>query len=164
MISNNIINQISLMLTLTVLLISACTDVRDRKVPNEVTFAGMATGLILAAAVSPKEAGIRFLCLIFLFFFGMLRLMGMGDLKLCMAVTALRGPEEASLTLLFGAFMLLVYCLFTDAKNTVLMMKDTVALFTTGTPIPKRSDRLYPLAAFLALGYPAAWIATNVRW
>lgn len=164
MISNIIADELSFMLVLTILLISACTDMSDRRVPNAVTFGGMATGLILVALNSPKEAGIRFLCLIFLFFFGTLRLMGMGDLKLCMAVTALRGMQEGSLTLLFGALLMIVYCLLTDSKNTALTLKDTVVFFTTGNPIPKRSDRLYPFAAFLALGYPMAWIAVNSRW
>ena len=82
--------------------------------------------------------------------------MGMGDLKLCMAITALRGIEEASLMLLWGSISLLVYCFITDRKNTLYMIKDTFNFFAYNTKIIKRSDKQYPFAVFLFIGYVIA--------
>ena len=87
--------------------------------------------------------------------------MGMGDLKLCMAVIALRGIEEASLMLLAGAIFMLLYCFWTDRPNTILMLKDTYSTIFYSTPVIKRLDKQYPFAVFLACGYIAAIL---IRW
>lgn len=85
----------------------------------------------------------------------------MGDLKLLMAVCALRGPMEASATLFIGSILLIFYSFMTEPAATKQTMKDTVRFLAFGLNIPKWSDTMFPLGLFMAAAYPAAVIATG---
>ena len=158
----NMFIQMSLIIALFMLSISAYTDYTHRLVLNKLTFPCMGIGLLICIFVSPFDAGVRLIWIILFFFFGMLKIMGLGDLKLCMALIALRGIMETSYTLLFGALFLFLYCLMTEPKTTALVLKDTAAFFLSGKSIQKRSDKTYPFALFLALGYPIAYYICGV--
>lgn len=151
--------KLSFIITITILVISAYTDLRYRKVLNIITFPSMALGLFLCRFPFTGESLYRLLWMLIFFALGYFRMMGLGDLKLIMAVTALRGIEESSGMLLAGILLMLVYCFFTDQKNTLLMLKDTYSTIFYHTPIIKRSNKEYPLAAFLFLGYVATILA-----
>ena len=77
---------------------ASLADLRERRIPNLLTFPAMAVGLALGAALggadgvldSAKGLGLGLGMLFPLF---MLRWMGAGDVKLLMAVGALKGPE-----------------------------------------------------------------------
>lgn len=157
-----VLTQMSLMIALSMLSISAYTDYTRRLVLNKLTFPCMGIGLLMCAFVSPFDAGVRLIWMILFFFFGMLKIMGLGDLKLCMALIALRGIMETSYTLLFGVLLLFLYCLMTEPKTTVLVLKDTAMFFFSGKSIQKRSNKTYPFALFLALGYPIAYYICEV--
>lgn len=146
----------SFIITVIILLIAVYTDVRYRKIPNIIVFPSMAIGLLLCGFPFRWESYYRLIWVFFFFFLGSFRLMGMGDLKLCMAITILRGIEESSLMLFFGSISLLVYCFITERNNTLLMLKDTYYFFAYNTKIIKRSDKQYPFAVFLSIGYVLA--------
>lgn len=155
----------TLVSALAVLVISAITDMKTRKVPNVVTFPAMILGIVLTATMNGSDMLFRIVWLVFLFFFGTLGLMGMGDLKLLMALVALRGMGETSLTLLFGSLLLIAYCLVTETTAMTETLKDTGRFLTIGTGIRKLSDSEYPFAPFFAIAYPIAWfVAGNLRW
>lgn len=145
--------RITLLLTLIMLLVSSITDYKYRKVFNEVTFSAMLLGLLLNGFPLSVNSYYKLLWMLVFFFIGSLGIMGMGDLKLCMAVIAMRGIEETSMMLLFGIFFLLLYCLLDDRKNTLLMIKDTYNTIFYHMPVIKRSDKKYPFAVFLSFGY-----------
>lgn len=154
-------SRITLLLTLIMLLISSITDFKYRKVFNEITFSAMILGLLFNGFPLSACSYYRLLWMLIFFLMGSLGIMGMGDLKLCMAVIAMRGIEEASMMLLFGIFFLFLYCLFDDRKNTLFMIKDTYNTIFYHTPVIKRSDKKYPFAVFLSFGYIAGVL---VRW
>lgn len=151
-------SKLSFIITIVILVISAYTDLKYRKVLNIITFPSMMLGLILCKFPFTGESLYRLLWMLIFFALGYFRMMGFGDLKLIMAVTALRGIEESSGMLLTGILLLLIYCFFTDRKNTVLMLKDTYSTIFYHTPVLKRSDKEYPLAAFLAVGYAVTFL------
>lgn len=151
-------DKLSFIITIIILAISAYTDLKYRKVLNVITFPSMALGLFLCKFPFTCESISRIVWMLIFFALGYFRMMGLGDLKLIMAVTALRGIEESSGMLLAGILLLFVYCFFTDRKNTVLMLKDTCSTIFYHTPVIKRSDKEYPLAAFLAVGYAVTFL------
>ena len=152
---------VSFIITLIILSISAKTDYTSYKVYNIITFPSMLAGLILCRFPFSANSFIRLAWMVIFFLIGQLHLMGMGDLKLCMAVIALRGIEEAAWMLLSGAILLFVYCFITDRQNTVLMLKDTYNTLFYHTPVIKRTDKKYPFAVFLAIGYI---LIITIRW
>lgn len=152
---------ISFIITLIILLISAITDYTSYRVYNIITFPSMLAGLLLCRFPFSASSCIRLAWMVVFFLIGQLHLMGMGDLKLCMAVIALRGIEEAAWMLLSGAILLFLYCFITDRSNTVLMLKDTCNTLFYHTPVIKRTDKKYPFAVFLALGYI---LTITIRW
>ena len=146
-------SKLSFIITIIILIISAYTDLRYRKVLNIITFPSIVLGLVLFKFPFTGESLYRLLWMMIFFALGYFRMMGLGDLKLIMAVTALRGIEESSGMLLAGISLLLMYCFLKDRKNTVSMLKDTYSTIFYHTPVIKRSNKEYPLAAFLFLGY-----------
>ena len=75
-----------------VLLSAVCvTDVKHRRAPNIITFPAIAAGMFLCILTPEKDALMRFAGLLIWFALGSLRLMGMGDLKVIMALNTLFG-------------------------------------------------------------------------
>lgn len=157
----NVIDILTLAVATIAMAVAATTDYRTRKVPNALTFPCMAAGLAMTAAWSPKEAGIRALWALGVAFTSVFGMMGMGDVKLIMAVVALRGASEAIWCVFFGAAAMIAYCFATDRGNMTATLKDTFAFVTVGTPLPRRSDVAYPFATFMAVGYPLAWFVAR---
>ena len=155
------ISSITLILAMTMLTVCAYTDMRDRKVLNIITFPMMAIGLILSSFVSLELLFLRFLCLLLFFLFGMMRIMGMGDLKLLMALTALRGIYETTYTMFFAALLLIIYCAMERPKETALVMKDTAMFLAVRRKIKTRSETRYPFAVFIAIAYPIGYFLCN---
>ena len=151
----------TLILVIALLSISSISDFLYRKVYNIATFSAMFLGLLFCGFPFSWNGYYRLLWMTVFFFLGQTHMMGMGDLKLCMAVIALRGIEEASWMLLCGALLMLLYCFVTDRANTILMLKDTYSTIFYHTPIIKRSNKKYPFAVFLASGY---LLSALIRW
>lgn len=145
--------NLTLTITLCILIVASCTDIQYQKVPNIITFPGILIGLICSVYPYPLCLIYKIGWLIIYMVIGSLRIMGMGDLKLCMAVLALRDPIEAAIMLLAGTSLLFLYCLATESKNMVETLMDTVHMLFYQTGPVKRSENIYPFAVFLALGY-----------
>lgn len=78
--------------------VAAVFDLEYRKIPNLVIATGIFCGLFLCQ--EPKTILIRCIGIVFVFLFGMFQLMGMGDLKLWMAIVAFVGFSVAVSSLL----------------------------------------------------------------
>ena len=92
-----------------VAVVSAITDVRERRIPNRITYPAMIAGLGLQAAVYGwlglllgLEGGLLFGVTFFLFY--MVRAMGAGDVKLAFALGCIVGPTN-SLRVMFATAM-----------------------------------------------------------
>src|SRR5689334_19964966 len=88
---------------------AALTDVRDRRIPNRLTYPAMIAGLALQAALHGWRGLLFGLggALLFggcFFFFHLVRAMGAGDVKLAAALGCIVGPV-ASLQVMFATAM-----------------------------------------------------------
>lgn len=149
------------MITLAVLAVSAVTDVLYLKVPNGITFPAILAGLTLSGFPVTRGSWARMLWLLLFFMVGSLRIMGMGDLKLCMAVLSLRGADEAWKMMLAGSALLFAYCMASDTENTCAYVKGLAGAAVYRTGMAGRMGRptaAYPFALFLALGYTANFV------
>lgn len=150
------ISYISYFLTLAVVGASACFDAKYRRVPNYITFPAMVIGLLLAGFPFTKESYIRLFALLIIFLLGQTRLMGMGDLKMIMAVAAWRGYREAWWMFLLGVLIMTAFCFLTEPRQTAEAFHNVFRLFKYRTGTLERNGKEYPFAVFLALGY--LWI------
>ena len=154
---------IKITITIIILIISGISDIKYYKIPNFITFPGMIIGLLLSGFPVKTEGWVALGLLVLLFFVGMFRIMGMGDLKLIMALVAINGLSETSVIVLTGVLFLMVYCFVTDYRSMVLSLKNTFHFFVMNMPISKINDVQYPLGFFMALGYPIAFYIFHVR-
>jgi prepilin peptidase CpaA len=112
-----IASLIPTLVLLGVLAWASAADLRDRRIPNRLTFPAIAVGLVLSAALggadglldSAKGTGIGLAILLPLF---ALRWMGAGDVKLLMAVGALKGPEFVFFACLWSGVFGGIFALF----------------------------------------------------
>lgn len=148
-------NMIRIEITAGILLISSYTDLTRRKVYNKVTYPAIIAGLILCAVTSIRHLPERMLSLAVWFFMGALQLMGMGDLKLLMAVCAIWGFRTSLYSLLSGCLLLAAYSTVMDPvemKDAVINVRNFLFYHT---PVPTKGRKTYPFAVFLSAGTAA---------
>ena len=113
------INNVSLLAGLAVLTASAGTDLKERRIPNELAAAVAAVGLVQGLALRPGQVWLSLL-VAFVVFCGLgvlshYRIIGGGDLKLISAVTLLVPPERVGQLLieiaLAGGVLACIYLL-----------------------------------------------------
>lgn len=112
-------NMFYLMIRSAVLVIvtflAAYQDWKHYKIPNELLAIGGAIGF--AFSTSLEEVLYKALGIIFLYFFGMLRLMGMGDLKLWMVIVSFIRFTDSCIIIALAALFLIFYALIRDTKE-----------------------------------------------
>jgi prepilin peptidase CpaA len=114
---------------------AAVTDLRDRRIPNRLTYSAMIAGLVLQAAVHGWRGLLLSLaggCLfggVFLLFY-MVRAMGAGDVKLAAALGSIIGPAATWKVLFFtavaGGIMAIVVMVAT--RRIVQTLRNTLAI------------------------------------
>lgn len=140
-----------LFVRLAVLLIftylAARYDRRSRKIPNNLILYGMITGLLLS--LSLKEFLLKLLGILFLYFFGMLRLMGMGDLKLWMVIVCVVQFTDSCIIILVAEIFLILYALSKDTDETVMVIKLSFWQIFTLHKIGRFQQKGYAFAPFI---------------
>ena len=107
-----------ILILLSVTGVAAYCDAREKKIPNWLTFSGMAVGFLFSHSMyeaARKAAGI-----LFLFAFGTFRLMGFGDLKLWMCISCLLGFGDSCIIILGGELFLIGHALMERTGRRVL--------------------------------------------
>lgn len=151
---------ISILAALLILGVSAYYDSNTMKIPNQVTFPAILAGLVYSLIFFHTGSFFsRLAAIAVLFFFGMLDLMGMGDLKLCMAVTAWAGWKHTLFMVLFASLFMLLYCAMEDRAKTWKEIKATILKLVYRIPVNGRNGKCYPFSVFLLLGFLVARIA-----
>lgn len=149
--------------TCFLLIVSSLCDFTMRKIPNIVTFPFMILGLYWVDFPFSKESYIRIMGCICLFCFGSLRLMGLGDLKLIMAVLCMRGIQESMMMTVTGILFLFIYILFEDYTEVIHTYKNLYQSFLYGIPVRVQSKKTYPFAVFLCMAYFFLQIFWGIR-
>ena len=106
--------HISYLLLLLILTIAAACDVKTRMIPNELILCGLITGAIF----SPVGIFTKLFGLLFLFFFGMLHLMGMGDIKLWIVILFYHGFANSCFIVAVAALLLILYAIWKNPSIT----------------------------------------------
>ncbi len=134
------------------------TDIRCRKVKNILTLPMILAGGFLCI-LSPEKDLVE--CIISIAAFsvlGTLHLMGMGDLKLLMAIASLNGMEFTLLTLFAGIAFMLAWCILSDLTAVRCALNNVRNFFLYKTPIPTEGKTKYPFALFLSAGAIAVFL------
>lgn len=158
-----VLRILSFIVTVAMLIIAAMTDYKKRIVPNRLTFSCMVAGLALCFLTFHWREGVfRFGFMILLFFVGRLKIIGLGDMKLLMALAALQGAEVSAFTFVAAAILMIIYCLKTEPTLTKMTFIDTFNFFMHKIKLPHRSEEKYPFAVFIAFGYPIALVLSYI--
>lgn len=145
--------NISLLLSSAILIISAITDIKYMKIPNWLTFPAIIAGILLSGFPLSTVSYIRILWIaIFFLLYGTNVLGGSGDVKLMMAIIALQGVYRAFLMIAIGAFSMMGFCLVTNRGETAFSIKSILNTAKYRMNMLYHS-RKYPFAPFLTAGY-----------
>lgn len=104
-----ILRIICLVVCSVMMVIAAIIDKKKMRIPNWITFPSIFLGLALNFVISWQEGLISLGIIIVLFFIGAIGFLGMGDLKLMMAVVALKGWLCAIVVLGVASILLAVH-------------------------------------------------------
>ena len=145
--------NLTLCLVIILLIAGAAMDLQYFRVPNILTFPAMAAGLFLCGLQHQGAVMERLLWFVIFFMFGMTGIMGMGDLKLCMAVLSIRGLKETGVMMLGATVFMSIYCIFSNRKDAEAGLKESVCAILHGVRPSSVTGYEYPFAFFLAMGY-----------
>lgn len=92
--------------------VAAGIDLKTKKIPNLLICVGALTAvcfIVFIEHLGSAEAVIRIVSVIILFFFGMLRLIGLGDIKLWMVITLFIGILRSSIIIAAASLLLVIW-------------------------------------------------------
>lgn len=127
--------------------ISAITDIIKGKIYNCISVSGIIVGVVTCSSFKELHATIIALLLIFLF--GMLRLMGMGDIKLWMAIASLVGLQTSCIFVALGGLLLIIYTLCSDFRNSLEILEISIKSLLYNRKLIPFEQKGYPFAPFL---------------
>lgn len=145
------------LLALSLAILAGVTDARSGKIPNWLTFGGLAVALALSTRGGSQGAALSLAGLVFvgmvpcaLFFFTRGAAIGGGDVKLWGALGACLGPDLGLSALLWSLTILLLFALFRAAAqgNLFRLLSSTARLAVgRGEPSGFTSLRFGPAIA-----------------
>jgi prepilin peptidase CpaA len=114
-----------IILTALVLLPASVFDLRQRRIPNALTFPAMAAGIIYWSYLNGLDgfmhgSGGMLLGIGTLILFYLMGMMGAGDVKLMGAVGSFLGPQGVVVAFLYSAIVGGLYALFVLARSKAL--------------------------------------------
>lgn len=152
---------------------AAWTDVRSRRIPNEIVVTGFGVALLLRAMVGfdvhvdgLQGAGLAFLVVLPLF---ALRAIGGGDAKLVIMVGAFMGPERLVPALLVTGIVggVMAVGAMIRQRAALRVLRSTVGLVTYGVTLGRAGTRTtvdmpgvitVPYGVAIAIGAVVGWI------
>lgn len=144
---------IKLILATIVAVIAAVCDCKTRKIPNWLTFSAVSIGVIATFLQGWREGLSLLVVLSILFFFGMLRLLGMGDLKLLMALAALTMPVWTPLIILMACGWFVAWEFASNPQGCFKRIQLLWLSVTMGCGIPADPKKAKPMAPCILLGF-----------
>lgn len=132
-----------------VLLLFICSiyDLKERRIPNDILGVGILFGFLSSGSLI--EILWKIVALLFLFFFGMLRIMGMGDLKLWMFLSTYVGFMDSFVIMVAAAILLILYGWLKNKKETTLIFRHLLISFKTKRKPQVIEQTSYAFAPFI---------------
>lgn len=160
----NIIEIVLFAFSIYLLVTASIFDIKTHRIPNWVTMPMMLMGLILTICIDPKHALIEFAAIVMLFLFSFTRLMGAGDIKLIMAMTALCGVPVMLFTVLSGTIIMLLWWIVKAPHIAIREIRYQITAFINHMPMQNAVQKKtkVPFAPFLAVGYVLVCIGRTV--
>lgn len=140
------------------LVTAAVTDVSNRRIPNLLTLPAIVLGLFLNL-FQPTFFHLL-LAIAVLFLVGMLGVLGGGDLKLLMSVTAFMGVMPMLWSVGIASVSILLLELIRYPKQTVHAVKTGLGVLI-GKGKPKEQGRRVPFAPYLLFGF-TVWLTLSL--
>lgn len=116
-----IIKQIALM---SMLIYASIKDMKTRKISKYIFYIGILSALIFDLFIFPisiKNVIIKSIWMVIIFLFGALRLLGIGDIKIWMIITAYMGIITSSIIVVISCILLIVVNVIKDSSNLKLV-------------------------------------------
>lgn len=136
-----------------IVLIAGIIDNKTRKIPNALILTGIITATIFDIFLMPislSNMGLKWICVIFLFFLGMLRLMGFGDMKLWMVMSLYYGLLHSSLIIGFAAIIFIFHHFVTDKSARRIVFLSVAQIFQKDT-FKVIEQKSYPFGPYIAI-------------
>ena len=142
------------------MIFASISDLKKGIIPNWLCLVIGLGGILSWKSIEETKG--HFLVLLFIFVFGYFRLMGMGDIKLWMAVSMYFSFRGTLLIMLLSAVLLIIYALATekDAMKTIRLSVSDIAL---NKRLLVFHQKKYAFAPFLAVSTVVFYIITYLR-
>ena len=145
---------ISFGLSLALLFIAFLFDIQTEKIPNYITLPACFIGIILSGVFTPQEFPVKALFFIILLFVGIfMPVMGVGDIKLLMALLFLSGVFETFICLLIASIIMLIAFCIRKPADTIRDIKDAFSAIITFRVGKISTGQKAPFAGYLAVGF-----------
>lgn len=147
----NILEFLKTSFILIIVLLASIYDHKKKRIPNLLIVIGFLSSIMFDLyfyPISSKDIFIKIIGICVLFFFGMLRLMGLGDIKLWMVITAYWGIIISSAIITGASLLLIIHrCLFNEKeKELVYLSVWQIMHYKKLNIIPQRE---YPFAPYI---------------
>ncbi len=140
--------------TIGLLLVSSVFDIKKKKIPNFITFPAIFLGLILTGiGMSANELLFRILGITVLFVLSTLRFLGMGDIKLIMAIIALRGIKTAFAVLACGLILSIIVWIIRRGIFALKLIQQTLNSLMQGSFYITHKEEKAPFAPYAFAAY-----------
>lgn len=142
-----------LIIAAIVLIVAAIFDFFKQRIPNFITFPAFFVGLILMCITDDLHTIlINIICVLAIFLFGATGILGLGDIKLLMALTVLYGWSSTLISFALASVILLIFTSIVNPIETwIYITKFFRRAKREKVPFNKKSTK-YVLAPFLLLG------------
>ena len=142
--------------TIIFIFTAGITDKKINKIPNFLILIGFIIGFLFNFFIdklSLYDNCLRLIVCIIIFFVGMLRILGGGDIKLWMVLNILIGSIESAIAIMTASVLIILFAVFSDKNN---MLKVYVSLLKAknkdfSVEKGKENEKGYPLALFLII-------------
>jgi len=117
---------IGFVLIIIIGILATIFDCRTMKIPNAISFPFMGFGLIWNVLFNREDWWVNLIAFVIIFLFGSLRLMGLGDIKMLMAMSLISGWFCIILTVLFSCVLFVSVQLIFHFKETWFTINSTL--------------------------------------
>ena len=135
-------------------------DIRTKRIPNRIVFTGMGIAFILFVinSIFRFDDGLHWirLCLfVSIFFFGMTNLIGLGDIKLLMALSLITHPVSLCFAVALACLFMVVYAIIRNPRKTILKIQFSMLnVYRNSIPsVTRENEETIPFVPFLLAGY-----------